>query len=91
MVISRSVTFDESAMLHDKPSIDVSVEKPQKSSVQVEHVTDSGSTPEAEKENIHDVPVVFQPPQRSIAIDRPKRNIQAPKRLIAEADFVVML
>lgn len=54
----------------------------------MEHVVDLGSTPEAKKENTHDVPIAFQPPQCSIAVDKPKRSIQAPKRLITEADIV---
>ena len=59
--------------------------------MKVEHVIDSRCTPKDEKENIHDVHVVIQPPQRSIAADRPKSNIQAPKRLIAEVDVAYAL
>lgn len=92
-MISRNVVFNESAMLHDKLSTNVPVESEQNSSVQVEYSVGSGDT--SDKENIvhdalivEDPPIIEQPPQRFIAVDRPRREINPPKRLIEEANIV---
>lgn len=87
-MVSGNVTFDESSMLPDKPSTNVPIMKPHDTSVQVEHVIDSGSTKEIEVENVQEAPNVVQPPQRSIAADKTKRNIVRPTRLIKECNIV---
>ena len=97
VVISRNVVFHESVMLHDKPSTNVPVESQEKASVQVEHLISSGHAPEKEDVAINqDAPViedsdssiVQQSPKRSIAKDKPKRNIKPPRRYIEEANIV---
>nr|AAT44282.1 putative polyprotein [Oryza sativa Japonica Group] len=97
VVISRNVVFHESVILHDKPSTNVPVESQEKASVQVEHLISSGHAPEKEDVAINqDAPViedsdssiVHQSPKRSIAKDKPKRNIKPPRRYIEEAKIV---
>ena len=55
--------------------------------MQVEHAIDSGSTPEIQQDNDSEVPTNEQPPHRSIAADRPRRNTQPRKRLIEEVNM----
>nr|AAT44257.1 putative polyprotein [Oryza sativa Japonica Group] len=97
VVISRNVVFHESVMLHDKPSTNVPVESQEKASVQVEHLISSGHAPEKEDVAINqdasviedsDSSAVQQSPKRSIAKDKPKRNIKPPRRYIEEANIV---
>jgi transposase InsO family protein len=94
VLISRNVIFNESAMLHDSPT-DVPIENQQKSSVQVEQFIDAQQKvihsvpvePIVEDRSTTDVPIVLQSPpprQCSIAVDRPRRTIIEPKRLINE-------
>jgi hypothetical protein len=98
VLISRNVIFDESAMLHDSPT-DVPIENQQKSSLQVEQFIDAkqkaiDSVPiepiVEDTSTTEDVPIVSQSPpprQRSIAVDRPRRTIVEPKRLINEINI----
>lgn len=82
---SRNVVFNESVFLHDPSAppptapIDPSDPSEQKSSVQVEHAI-------PDKENI-DTPIVevAEPPPRSIAVDRPRRNPEPILRYTGEA------
>nr|GEY87203.1 retrotransposon protein, putative, Ty1-copia subclass [Tanacetum cinerariifolium] len=81
-------------MLQKDSSTNTPVESQQKSSVQVEQFTDPEDTPE--KENCVDQdtsveqesPTPTQQPQHSIAVDRPRRVIHPPKRLIEEVNIV---
>ncbi len=97
VVISRNIVFNESAMLPNAP-----VQSQQSSSVQVEHFINAESTPDTVvqdtpiAENLfidHDSSSaphsssVVQPTQHSIAVDRPRRQINPPKRLIEECNI----
>jgi hypothetical protein len=55
--------------------------------VQVEHVVDSGSTPEIHQENVSQIHTDVEPPHCSIAVDRPKRDFRPIKRLIQEVNM----
>jgi hypothetical protein len=53
----------------------------------VEHVVDSGSTPEIQQENVLEIHIDVEPRHRSIAVDRPKRDRRPVKRLIQEVNM----
>ena len=60
----------------------------------MDHFVGSDNTSEKENIVVHDAPIVEdppiveQPPQRFIAVDRPRREINPPKRLIGEANII---
>jgi hypothetical protein len=60
-----------------------------KQSMQVEHVVDLGSTPEIQQENVLGIHTDVEPPHRSIAVDRPKRDCRPTKRMIQEVNMAV--
>ena len=98
VVISRNVIFNEHAMLQDNTT-NCPIDGQHKSSIQVEQFIDA---PRKEIDTIRDesiaedsaiieeAPIVSQSPppqQRSIAVDRPRRQIIPPKRLIDEINI----
>jgi ATP-binding cassette subfamily B (MDR/TAP) protein 1 len=104
VVISSNVIFNESAMFLEDPSTSAPIQ--QTSSVQVEHFIDVDSTPDNDNvvvqdaPNVDDSPIVddpsivehsSQPPQHSIANDRPKRGPKSRKRLIEECNVAYAL
>ncbi|KAK1670770.1 hypothetical protein QYE76_058929 [Lolium multiflorum] len=101
IVLSRNVVFNEAVMFNDSPSTDISdaIDSPDVSDdeqhrigVQVEHAKENENVVPETNNDDNDVPPsppFVQRQGRSIAADRPKRNITPPTRLIQECDIVV--
>jgi hypothetical protein len=87
-------------MFYDSPSTDISdtIDSPnvfydeqQRIGVQVEHAKENENVvPETNNDDVYvpPSPPIVQQPSRSIAADRPKRNIAPPNRLIQECDII---
>jgi hypothetical protein len=100
IVLSRNVVFNEAVMFNDSPSTDISdaIDSPDVSDdeqhrigVQVEHAKENENVVPETNNDDNDVPPsppIVQRQGRSIAADRPKRNIAPPTRLIQECDIV---
>ncbi|KAK1653963.1 hypothetical protein QYE76_071768 [Lolium multiflorum] len=100
IVLSRNVVFNEAVMFNDSPSTDISdaIDSPDVSDdeqhrigVQVEHTKENKNVVPETKNDDNDVPPsppFVQRQGRSIAADRPRRNIAPPTRLIQECDIV---
>ncbi|KAK1644413.1 hypothetical protein QYE76_062218 [Lolium multiflorum] len=100
IVLSRNVVFNEAVMFNDSPSTDISdaIDSPDVSDdeqhrigVQVEHTKENENVVPETNNDDNDVPPsppIVQRQGRSIAADRPKRNIAPPTRLIQECDIV---
>jgi hypothetical protein len=98
IVISRNVVFNEHAMLQDNTTY-FSIDGQQKSSVQAEQFVDaprkeinsiSGEPITEDSSIVEEDSIVLQSPppqQRSIAVDRPRRQIIQPMRLINEINI----
>nr|GFB94227.1 hypothetical protein [Tanacetum cinerariifolium] len=87
---SEEAAFTACYLINMSPSVPLGKKTP----IEVEQFTDSEDTPE--KENCVDQdtsveqesPTPTQQPQHSIAVDRPRRVIHPPKRLIEEVNVV---
>ncbi|KAK1652805.1 hypothetical protein QYE76_070610 [Lolium multiflorum] len=100
IVLSRNVVFNEAVMFNDSPSTDISdtIDSPDVSDdeqhrigVQVEHAKENENVVPETNNDDNDVPPsppFVQRQGRSIAADRPRRNIAPPTRLIQECDIV---
>ncbi|KAK1609790.1 hypothetical protein QYE76_033463 [Lolium multiflorum] len=100
IVLSRNVIFNEAVMFNDSPSTDISdaIDSPDVSDdeqhrigVQVEHAKENENVVPETNNDDNDVPPsppFVQRQGRSIAADRPRRNIAPPTRLIQECDIV---
>ena len=102
VVISRNVIFNESAMLHDNLATNTPIENTSvqvEHSIGSDHTPENENiavqnAPIAENSEVdvdssivkHSSPVV-QPPQHSIAIDRPRRSNNPPQRFIEECNI----
>src|SRR4051794_5381124 len=80
VLMSRNVDFNETVMYYDSPSTDISADidflnvsddEQQRIGVQVEHTKEN----ENDDVDVPPSPPIVQQPARSIAADRPKRNI----------------
>ena len=96
VMVSRNVVFNESVMFVDSSSTDtLSVssdeEEQHEIGVQVE-LLDKDENEIVDNDVHDDIDVQHSPPVlqqiRTIAADRPRRNIAAPKRLVEECDIV---
>ncbi|WVZ97415.1 hypothetical protein U9M48_042955 [Paspalum notatum var. saurae] len=102
VVISRNVVFNEPPMLHDTLA-NTPLGSNEKSSVQVEHFVDAQrkeidsvpNEPISEDSSVvEDVPIVSRfspPPQRSIGVDRTRRQPKPVRRLIEECNIAYAL
>ncbi|KAK1603597.1 hypothetical protein QYE76_016371 [Lolium multiflorum] len=98
IVLSRNVVFNEAVMFNDSPSTDISdaIDSPaddeqHRIGVQVEHAKENENVVPETNNDDNDVPPsppFVQRQGRSIAADRPRRNIAPPTRLIQECDIV---
>jgi hypothetical protein len=95
VVISRNVIFNESAMLPDNPSTSASVQQTSSVQVEhfidVDSTPDNDNVVVQDAPNVDDSPIVddpsivehsspvVQPPQHSIANDRPRRDLSLEK------------
>ncbi|KAK1613221.1 hypothetical protein QYE76_036894 [Lolium multiflorum] len=96
----KNVVFNEAVMFNDSPSTDISdaIDSPDVSDdkhhrigVQVENAKENENVVPETNNDDNDVPPsppIVQRQGRSIAADRPKRNIATPTRLIQECDII---
>jgi hypothetical protein len=100
VLLSKNVIFNEAVMFYDSPSTDISdaIDSPnisddeqQRIGVQVEYAKENKNVvPGTNNDYIYFPPSlpIVQQSSRSIAADRPKRNIAPPNHLIEEYDIV---
>jgi hypothetical protein len=99
--LSKNVIFNEAVMFYDSPSTDISdaIDSPnisddeqQRIGVQVEYAKENKNVvPGTNNYDIYFPPSlpIVQQPSRSIAADRPKRNIVPPNHLIEEHLLII--